>query len=252
MPILKTEGAEIYHQYNGQGDVVLFTHGFIATGEMWRPQLAAVPDGYTFISWDLRGHGRSSSPRNSAHYTEAATINDMSALLDLYGSSRAVLVGHSLGGYMSLAFWRKHPERVRGLVLVSCGPGYRSDAGRANWNRLAERQARRIERDGLSVLTHYPDIDGTLHREATGLIHAARGMLKQQDDTVIKALPKIDIPTLVVIGEHDNHYRSAADYMCGKIMNATPISIPGAKHMSNTTNPTDFNRGLLEFLDGIR
>jgi pimeloyl-ACP methyl ester carboxylesterase len=248
MPLLKTKGAEIFHQSRGEGEIVLFSHGYMATGEMWCEQLKEPPDGYCFVSWEMRGHGRSSSPSDSALYSEQATLDDMAALLDYYGAGRAILVGHSLGGYMSLAFCIKHPERVRGLVLVSCGPGYRSDKVRADWNRIAERQAKKIEQEGLKVLSHYSDIDVSLHRDAIGLIYAARGMLTQRDDRVINALPDIDVPTLVIVGEHDKHYRNAAGYMATKIRHATHHEIPGAGHMSNTTDPASFNRALHEFL----
>lgn len=248
MPTLKTKGAEIFHQSRGKGQIVLFSHGYIATGEMWCEQLKEPPGGYCFVSWDLRGHGRSSSPKDPALYSEPATLDDMAALLDYYEAERAVLVGHSLGGYMSLAFRMRHPERVRGLVLVSSGPGYRSDEVRNNWNRIAERQAKRIETNGLQALSKYTELDVSLHRAPMGLIHAARGMLTQRDDKVINALAGIDIPTLVVVGEHDQHYRGAAAYMAAKITTATHFEIPGAGHMSNATDPVGFNRALHEFL----
>jgi pimeloyl-ACP methyl ester carboxylesterase len=251
MPMLKTDGAEIFHQSCGKGEPVLFTHGYIATGEMWREQLNAVPDGYRFVSWDLRGHGRSSSPSDPAQYSEAATVNDMTALLDHYGAQRAVLVGHSLGGYMSLAFWLRHPERVRGLVLVACGPGYRRDDTRDDWNRVAERQAEKLEQDGLNALEKYQDIDVSLHRTALGLIHAARGMLTQRDDRVINALPRVDVPALVVIGEHDTHYLGAAAFMSAKLVRAQRLDIKGAGHMPNISDPVRFNSTLRDFMSQL-
>lgn len=248
MTILRTEGADIYHQSVGKGEIVLFTHGFIATGEMWREQIRQVPDGWRFVTWDLRGHGRSSSPSDPSLYSEEDTVQDMKALLNHYRADQAVLVGHSLGGFMSLAFWLKYPERVRGMVLASSGPGYRDAGIRAEWNRIAEWQAERIEQNGLQIMEHYPELDESLHREPMGLIHAARGMMTQRDDRVINSLPDIDIPTLIVVGEHDKYYRRGSNYMASKIGHARHLVVKDAGHLSMMTDPGKFNRTLIEFL----
>lgn len=248
MPVLETEGATIFHRSSGDGKLVLFTHGYIATGEMWREQLDTVPKGYRFVTWDMRGHGRSSSPAPPALYSEEATVEDMAALLRHYGAEHAVLVGHSLGGYMSLAFRLRRPELVSGLVLVASGPGYFSERARSRWNSIAEGHAQKLEQNGLNFLARYSDIDVSLHRNAYGLVCAARGMLTQRDDRVIKALPEIDIPTLVIVGEHDEHYRGAAAFMAARLPNARRFEMPGAGHMPNNSNAPAFNGALVEFL----
>ena len=76
----------------------------------------------------------------------------MAAILDAAGVDRAVIGGHSLGGYLSLAFHVAHPERVAALVLIDTGPGYRSDDGRQKWNRMAEGYAADLEQKGLAAL----------------------------------------------------------------------------------------------------
>lgn len=252
MTILRTEGADIYHQSVGKGGIVLFTHGFIATGEMWREQMRQVPDGWRFVTWDLRGHGRSSSPSDPSLYSEEATVQDINALLNHYRADHAVLVGHSLGGFMSLAFRLKYPERVRGMVLVSSGPGYRNAGARAKWNRVAEWQAERIEQDGLKIMEQYPELDESLHRESMGLIHAARGMMTQRDGRVIDSLPDIDIPTLIVVGEQDKYYRIGSNYMASKIGHAGHLVIKNAGHLSMMTDPGKFNLALFEFLAELK
>jgi len=249
MTKLRTAGVDIYHQSVGKKELVLFTHGFIATGEMWREQMRQVPDGWRFVTWDLRGHGRSSSPSNPSLYSEEATVQDMKALLNHYRADHAVLVGHSLGGFMSLAFWLKYPERVRGMVLMSCGPGFRDAGVRADWNRLIERLAERIEQDGLKIMEQYPELDASLHRDPMGLIHAARGMMTQRDDRVINSLPDIDIPVLIVVGEHDKYYLRGSNYMASKIGHARHLVIKGAGHLSIMANPGKLNQALLDFLE---
>src|SRR4051794_8200151 len=89
---------------------------------------------HTVVTWDLRGHGDSEYPPDPAAYSVENSVGDLAALLDVADADRAVLLGHSLGGFLSLSFALEHPDRVGGLVLVDTGPGYRRDEARAEWN----------------------------------------------------------------------------------------------------------------------
>ena len=119
---------------------------------MWEGQIDALSRHHTLILWDMRGHGQSDSPENQAAYSEAETVEDMEAILDAAGANRAIMGGLSLGGYMSLAFHLVHPERVRALLIVDTGPGFRNDEARKGWNETALRTAEKFEKDGLASL----------------------------------------------------------------------------------------------------
>ncbi len=247
-------GITIHYTDSGSGPAVFLTHGYAATGDMWEPQRGPLEDaGYRLISWDMRGHGRTDSPPDPSLYSEALTIGDMLALLDLLGVDRAVVGGLSLGGYMSLAFYLAHPQRVRALVLCDTGPGYRNPEARAGWNRAAERRAQGFEERQLAALGSGTEVQATgkRHRSAQGLAHAARGMLAQFDSRVIDALTEITVPTLVIVGELDEPFRTASDYMANKIAGARLEVIEGAGHAANLERPQALNRALLEFLDSL-
>src|SRR5262245_30929879 len=125
MQYLDRDGVRIaYEVFNpGAGGIpLLLSHGFSATSAMWSPNVEALSVDRTVIAWNQRGHGESDAPADSAAYSHAHALADMSALLDSVGAERAILVGMSLGGYLSLAFQLDHPERVAGLVLVDTGP----------------------------------------------------------------------------------------------------------------------------------
>src|SRR6202012_2069421 len=92
---------------------------------------------HKLILWDMRGHGQSDYPDDPSAYSEALTVGDIEALLDKAGADKAIVGGLSLGGYMSLAFYRAHPERVRALLIIDTGPGFRKDSARDQWNRTA-------------------------------------------------------------------------------------------------------------------
>ena len=247
-------GITIHYEDSGQGPAVFMTHGYAAAGRMWEPQRKPLNEaGYRLVSWDMRGHGETESPDDPAQYSEALTIADMMALMDLLGIERAVVGGLSLGGFMSLAFRLAHPERVRALLLCDTGPGYRSDEARAKWNRMAERSAGNFEEKGLDAAGRSPEVQAAVkyHKSAAGLANSARGMLAQVDSRVIDHLPEIDIPTLIIVGENDEPYHDASRYMQSKIPGARLEMIGDAGHAANMDQPAAFNRVLLEFLGSL-
>jgi pimeloyl-ACP methyl ester carboxylesterase len=172
----------------------------------------------------------------------------MLALLDTVGARKAVVAGLSLGGYMSLAFNASHPDRVRALMLFDTGPGFKKDEARARWNETAHKRAAAFDSDGLKALNSSDEVTIVRHRDATGLAGAARGMLAQQDDRVIRSLDKVAVPTLVLVGADDTNFLAATDYMATKIKGSTKVVIPDAGHASNLHQPARFNQAVEAFL----
>ncbi len=238
-------GAAIHHETHGQGPAVLLTHGFGLTARMWAGQIEALAPTHRLILWDLRGHGRSDSPEDPDLYDPEACVADMAALLDAHGIEQAVVGGLSLGGYLSLAFHLRHPERVRALMLFDCGPGFRRDEPRDAWNDRAHRRSERIAAgDGRALSELEPDG----HRDLAGVARAARYMMLHRDGSVMESLPFVRVPTLVLVGERDAPFRGAADYMARKIPNAEPVVLPEAGHTANLDNPAAFNAAVSAFL----
>lgn len=252
MSKLERNDASLYYQTSGSGSPLLLTHGFAATSRIWRGQAEAFSDRHQVIRWDLRGHGRSDSPNDESAYDLEETLSDMASLLDALGHERAVIGGHSLGGYLSLAFYLRHPERVRALLIIDAGPGYKSDAPRDRWNEMATGLACRLEQDGLEHLAKLGgDIDPSEHDSARGLAMAARGLLTQRDGAVIDSLSSIAVPTLVVVGAKDRAYLAASEYMAEKIPDATQVVIPNAGHAVYLHQPDRFNETVGSFLERI-
>jgi pimeloyl-ACP methyl ester carboxylesterase len=242
---------KVYYEDAGQGDAVLLSHGYSATAQMWRGQIPALSPDYRVITWDMRGHGQTESPADGSAYSEAATVDDMAAVLDACGVGRAVIGGLSLGGYMSLAFHLKYPERVRALMLFDTGPGYKNPKGREGWNETAFARAKAFEERGLEALGGSAEVRVAQHRSAEGLAKAARGMLAQFDSRVIESLEHIQVPTLVLVGANDTPFLNATRYMADKIPNSTLVTIPDAGHAANIDQPAAFNAAVREFLAGL-
>ncbi len=216
---------------------------------MWEPNLAAMASNREVLTWDMRGHAESDAPASAADYGVEQSVEDMSLLLDVLDAPRAVLGGMSLGGYLSLAFYARHPERVAALVLVDTGPGFRRDEPREAWNAYAESTASALEQEGLQALPARAEV--ARHRDVAGLAHTARRVMAQRDAHVIEALPRIAVPTLVIVGELDSNFLDAADYMTAKIPGARKVMLAGAGHAANIDAAEAFNGAVSEFLEEI-
>lgn len=122
MPFIKREHrTRLYYEVHGDGKPLLLTHGYSSTHEMWEGQLEDFTKaGYKVIIWSMRGHGRSAYPEGAFQYSEKLTVEDMEVILDTVvgKGNKAIVGGLSLGGYMSQAFYRDHPERVEALLII--------------------------------------------------------------------------------------------------------------------------------------
>ena len=251
MARLDRDGVAIHYEVHGRGPAILLSHGYSATCRMWDGQIAALQDRYRIIVWDMRGHGQSDYPTDPAAYSEAATVADMVAILRTCGEPRAVIGGLSLGGYMSLAFHRAHPDMTRALMIFDTGPGFRNAEARDAWNQRARQRADDLDARGFAALGTSDEVRMSQHRYASGLAGAARGMLTQHDDAVFRSLETITVPSLVLVGSEDKNFLAATDYMARKIPGAVKVVIEGAGHAANLHQPAAFNRSVDDFLGGL-
>ena len=252
MAKLNRKGVNIYYEVHGSGPVILLTHGYSATAQMWKGQIEPLTKKNTLVTWDMRGHGQSDYPADQAAYSEDATVGDMAAILDAVGAKKAIIGGLSLGGYMSLAFYRAHPERTNALLIIDTGPGFKKDDAREVWNKRARETGDRYDKEGLAVLkSGSAERAYAVHRSADGLANAARGMLAQKNSAVIEVLPNIKVPSIVIVGANDTPFLAASDYMATKIPGCKKTVIPGAGHAANIDQPQAFNEAVLGFLGGL-
>ena len=252
MPKIDRDGVHVHYEVHGDGPPLLLTHGYSSTSQMWHGQIEALSRKHRLVLWDMRGHGQSDYPDDPAAYSEAETVGDMAAILDAIGAKRAIIGGLSLGGYMSLAFYRAYPERARALLIIDTGPGFKKDDAREVWNKRALDTAARFEQEGLAVLKSASrERSSVSHRDARGLALAARGMLTQRDAKVMELLPDIKVPSLIVVGADDTPFLAASDYMAAKIPGAQKVVVPAAGHAVNIDQPQAFIDAVIPFLENL-
>ncbi len=131
------------------GPLMIFLHGWPGIGLIWRAQMAALSSqGWRCIAPDMRGYGSSSAPASSEAYALQEIVEDMVELHDHLGGRPAVWIGHDLGSPVAGALAAHHPERSRGVVLVSV-PYFPNGFALANLQKLVNRQVYPVDQ--------YPD-----------------------------------------------------------------------------------------------
>lgn len=253
-----------YLDSGGDGTAVLLLHAFPLNARMWDPQVEALGDRFRLIRPDLLGFGESEAPEDVAEYSVDAFADQAKAALDDAGVGSAVVVGLSLGGYVALAFQRRHGDTVRGLVLADT----RAEADApANIEKRTAQQGT-VRSDGPGALTegllgallaattrdNKPDVVETTRRlmdnPAAGYVGALEAMKKRPDST--PGLAAIDVPTLIVVGEGDTLTppelsRKLHEHIGGSRL----VVLPEAGHLSNLEAPDAFNGALAEFISGL-
>src|SRR5688572_21404645 len=115
------ENHKVNYVTQGEGSPVVMVHGLAASLHDWDdllPELSA--NGYAGYALDLMGHGESAKPHHHADYTVPNAYQYFEKWIDALELQQPfTLIGHSLGGGLSLLYTLRHPERVRGLVLVN-------------------------------------------------------------------------------------------------------------------------------------
>lgn len=120
MPFAHVEGLKIHYAEKGKGSTLLLIHGAASSHLTWRPQFEYLGDIFHSIAIDLPGHGRSEAPDPSeisiVWYTEF-----VNRFLKAMGIEKTTLIGHSMGGAISIQFCLDYPDSISSLVLTSTG-----------------------------------------------------------------------------------------------------------------------------------
>jgi 3-oxoadipate enol-lactonase len=251
-----------YDDGGGSGLPVVLIHGFPHNRTLWAPQTHALAGHARCIAPDLRGFGETPA---APPYSMDRYADDVAALLRALGVERAVIGGLSMGGYVAFAFWRRHRERVRALLLADTRAGADDDAARARRRELVT--LARAEGSGAVADRMMVGMVGKSTRERSpglvedvramlasasveGVVGALEAMMARPDST--PTLTSVDVPTLIVVGDEDVLTPPAdARAMHAAIGGSRLETIAGAGHLSNFERPAAFNHLMGEFLGSL-
>lgn len=250
-----------YNSYGAKSGLpVVFIHGFPFSQEMWKPQVAALSPQFLVVTYDVRGHG--GTEVGDGQYTLEFFLDDFLGLLDHLRIEKAVAVGLSMGGYIALRAIERNPERFRALVL--CDTRSEADTDETKLKRtssikLVKQEGVKKFAEGFVKSVFAPQtlegkpgtvklIHEIIERMSPLAIAGTLLALAARTDTTA-SLPKIKVPTLILVGESDTLTPvPAAQSMHANIQGSELHVIPKAAHLSNLENPDEFNRLLLNFL----
>jgi pimeloyl-ACP methyl ester carboxylesterase len=255
----------IYYSDNGNsaGIPVVFVHGFPFSSAMWSEQVQVVGSNYRTIAYDLRGLGKSAV--GDGQYTVENHVDDLLALLDHLSIKQAIIVGFSMGGYITLRALERNPERFLAAVLCDTRCEGDDNAGRIKRANAATM----VKKEGAAAFakTFVPAVfspasvqnniaavtDISAIISATEPLAIAGNLIAMAARTdTSAALSKITVPTLIMVGELDAVTPpQAARFIHDNIPNSELQLIPAAGHMSNLENPQVFNSTLMDFLQRV-
>ncbi|MCA1683005.1 MAG: alpha/beta hydrolase [Actinobacteria bacterium] len=263
MPTATVAGTPIRYLDAGHGHpAVVLLHAFPLQAAMWDDQVEALAGRWRVLAPDLAGFGSTPPPAEPRAATMGDAATTVAGLLDHLGLGPVVVGGLSMGGYVAFALLRSRPELVAGLVLADTRAG-------ADTPEVAERrtaQEAQVAERGTAELVE-PMLASLLSDETraerpevvdrarslmaanppAGVIAALEAMKGRPDATA--ELATIGVPTLVVVGEHDEPSPPAeAEAMAAAIPGARLEVIPGAGHLSNLERPEVFTAALETFL----
>ncbi|HKE56060.1 MAG TPA: alpha/beta fold hydrolase [Pyrinomonadaceae bacterium] len=247
----------------GTGPPVVLLHGYPFDRTLWTDQVARLANRYRFVTPDLRGHGDSDVGAGVA--TMDAMAADVAVLMDSLNISHAIIGGLSMGGYVTLAFYRNYPARVKALVLADTRP--QADTEEAK--QIRAQQVEQVLAKGMSpivdamlpkllapeTVSKRPEVvkrirDMMFKTKPGGAAAALQGMACRYNQGEL--LSKINVPTLIVVGSEDAITPVPdSERMHAAISGSRLVIIENAGHVSNVEQPEQFNQAFSDFLARI-
>lgn len=262
MPTAQTDDIETYYEASGNGPPIVFIHGALSDHSAAAQQLETFSDTYTAITYDLRGHGKTTNPQH-APYSIDLLAEDLRAFITEMGLERPVLCGISMGGMIAQVYASRYPDQLSGLVLADTfSPAFLDRRDRIKRSSIVNAMAglirivgynrakglmlwfgRKLERNQTTSLRPdaFPDMDTA---DAVNALKAVAGFHTTDID-----LSSITVPTLILYGEHETSIISRhAPTLSAQIPDSTVQEVPDAGHASPWDNPEFFNSAIQAFL----
>jgi len=211
---MSNKAPEIFYTDEGNGNVIVFIHGFLESSDIWNDYSEKLSQNFRVICIDLPGHGKSSNI--SKVHSMKLMSEEVRNILEILGINKCLMVGHSMGGYVTMEFASRFPRFLKGIVLLNSQAGSDSEMDKVNRNRTIEL----VENDHTSFITSFypglfaPENAGRYNKEIEwlrsiglsmdkeGIIASLAGMRDRADH--VSTLENSEVPVLIIAGDHDS------------------------------------------------
>ena len=250
MEKINVNGIKIAYERLGKGTPLVLLHGYPLDHHLWDDVLPLLKDTFDLIIPDLRGFGESTTV--ATPYSMNDFASDVAGLLDQLGIQKTAVAGHSMGGYVALAFAERYPERMNGLALVSsqvlADPPDRKEARYKTAAEVAEKGINGVVETMTSKFTSDPHWQAFAResmekQQPAAYIGALKAMADRADSTGL--LSTIKYPVVVIHGDADALIPvDRAREVKAARPESTLVEISGAGHMPMCEAPTETVKGL--------
>jgi len=256
MSLSETLPIHLYTSTSGQGQPLVFIHGWAASHRFWKYQIKKFQTSYRVLAYDLRGHGDSDKPATG--YQISNHVTDLEILLSYEKITEPILIGHSLGGMIALQYALESQNQAAALVLVGTNPHPVPTIKRSlqfsllSWIiSLSRSRAAKFTRTQIFAPDVDPELVDWVNQDSLRTpTHVIRQTL-----TVVKAfnvtdnLPEIVCPVCIINGEYETAVDpKAVTQMLQLMPQAEFKSIPGSGHNVMLEKADAFNDALASFL----
>jgi pimeloyl-ACP methyl ester carboxylesterase len=208
MNSIPVNGINLAYRRHGNGTPLVLIHGFPLDSSSWNEIIPLLENDFDLIVPDLRGFGQSSTLESP--YLISDMADDLAGLLDHLNVEKAVIAGHSMGGYVALAFAKKHPNRVNGLGLISSqavgDPLDRKEGRYKTAKDVADKGVSVVVEAMTPKLSAYPQVqifvrDVIGRQSKAGVVGALKAMAERED--LASIMPNFTFPVVLVHGDVD-------------------------------------------------
>jgi pimeloyl-ACP methyl ester carboxylesterase len=249
---------DLYYEEYGEGIPVIFLHGFPFDHTIWEPIIPLLEKEARLILPDLRGFGK--SPVTEGIYSMRLLAEDIHQLVNHLGIEKAILVGHSMGGYVSLTFAHSYPGHLLGLGLVSTQAAAdtpeRRQARYKTAEAVAHKGAKVVASSMVNSLTPRADLVESIHElilnaHPTGIVGALKGMAERPDLTGI--LADIHVPAVVLSGTAEQLLAQEKIQTLAQMLSmGWLVEIQGAGHMLMMEDPQQVASALRQVIRKVK
>lgn len=245
---------------SGKGTALVFLHGFLENKNMWDYFVPEFSKKYRVISIDLLGHG-STQPMGYIHSMED-NADVVHAVLSELKIRKAVFIGHSMGGYVALAFAELYADNIKGIVLLNSTSRADSDERKANRDRAIKAVKQNYtnfvrlsianlfsENNRERLVSEIENVKSeALKTPLQGIVASLEGMKIRKDREVI--LHFASYPILLVLGKNDPvlNFEESIEQIENTAVKL--LAFPDG-HMSPIENREDLKKNLLEFFKNL-